>query len=124
MSDQIKGLLTRDLRIPLGAQLDFNARFGLAFSPSAQQLGGEEGGPRFVLPYAALDWRPGKGRRQARRASISMPSSAGNSTAPSSVSGPTALRRSAARCASTTAACGLSLGLVTPSSPRPTGTRG
>jgi hypothetical protein len=54
------GLLTRDLRIPLGAQLDFNARFGLAFSPGAQQLSSEEGGPRFVLPYAALDWRPGE----------------------------------------------------------------
>jgi len=53
------GLLTRDLRIPLGAQLDFNARFGLAFTPGAQQLGNEGGGARFVLPFAALDWRPG-----------------------------------------------------------------
>lgn len=52
------GLLTRDLRVPLGGQLDFSARFGLAFTPSGQQLGGEEGA-RFVLPYAALDWRPG-----------------------------------------------------------------
>jgi hypothetical protein len=52
------GLLTRDLRIPLGAQLDFNARFGLAFSPSAQRLDSEQGA-RFVLPFAALDWRPG-----------------------------------------------------------------
>ncbi len=53
------GLLTRDLRIPLGAQLDFNARFGLAFSPGDQQWGREDGGARLVLPYAALDWRPG-----------------------------------------------------------------
>ena len=53
------GLLTRDLRIPLGTQLDFNARFGLAFSPGDQQLGREDGGARLVLPYAALDWRPG-----------------------------------------------------------------
>lgn len=54
------GLLTRDLRIPLGGQLDFNARFGLAFTPGASQLAGEQGGARFVLPYAALDWRPGE----------------------------------------------------------------
>lgn len=52
------GLLTKDLRVPLGSTLDFNARFGLAFEPGAQSLGTGEQGARFVLPYAALDWQP------------------------------------------------------------------
>lgn len=52
------GLLTKDLRVPLGRTLDFNARFGLAFEPGAQSLGTGEQGARFVLPYAALDWQP------------------------------------------------------------------
>jgi len=52
------GLLTKDLRVPLGRGLDFNARFGLAFAPGSQSLGTGEEGARFVLPFAALDWQP------------------------------------------------------------------
>ncbi len=51
------GLLTKDLRVPLGANFDFNARFGLAFTPGAG-LGADEAATQLVLPYAALDWRP------------------------------------------------------------------
>lgn len=51
------GMLTRDLRVPLGQNLDFNTRFGVAFTPNAGLSGQEQGG-QFVLPYAALDWRP------------------------------------------------------------------
>jgi hypothetical protein len=56
------GLLTKDLRVPLGRNLDFNARFGLAFSPGAG-LGNDQGATRLVLPYAALDWRPSENTR-------------------------------------------------------------
>jgi hypothetical protein len=51
------GMLTRDLRVPLGGNLDFNTRFGVAFTPNAGLSGQEQAG-QFVLPYAALDWRP------------------------------------------------------------------
>ncbi len=51
------GLLTKDLRIPLGETLNFNTRFGLAFSPNTG-LDGEAAPTQLVLPYAALDWRP------------------------------------------------------------------
>ena len=51
------GMLTRDLRVPLGGNLDFNTRFGVAFTPNAGLSGQEQSG-QFVLPYAALDWRP------------------------------------------------------------------
>lgn len=54
---QSLGLLTKDLRIPLGGDWDFNARFGMAFSPDGG-LGTEPGRTELVLPYAALDWRP------------------------------------------------------------------
>ncbi len=53
------GLLTKDLRVPLGSKLNINARFGLAFSPGAG-LGNDQGATQLVLPYAALDWRPGE----------------------------------------------------------------
>jgi len=56
---QSLGLLTRDLRIPLGGNLDFSTRFGVAFTPGADLSGQQQAG-RFVLPFAALDWQPGE----------------------------------------------------------------
>lgn len=53
------GLLTKDLRVPLGQGLDFNARFGVAFTPgTGNAASGDASSTRLVLPYAALDWRP------------------------------------------------------------------
>ena len=52
-----QGLLTKDLFASLAPGLEFRAQFGMQFSPG---LGSEDGEaqPRWVLPYAALNWEP------------------------------------------------------------------
>jgi hypothetical protein len=52
-----QGLLTKSLYAPLGGGLEFQASFGLQFTPMSSFAEGEQQ-PQWVLPYAALNWQP------------------------------------------------------------------
>ena len=56
-SSASRGLLTKELFAPLAPGLEFQAQFGLQFTPGLGSADGEAQ-PNWVLPYAALNWEP------------------------------------------------------------------
>ncbi len=54
-----QGFLLKEFRSQLHPTLEFRARFGMSFQPSAMS-GRQDGNARFELPEATLTWRPGK----------------------------------------------------------------